>query len=428
MTTDSTETSPSHVVLDFDGTCTQVPAVYEHYLDLYGIELGRALGLNLGTAWKDAQQAVRDRSPRAAWMVAGCPAAPAAGDPYILADESAKYLARQRSLTLPTDLNAHAHAYATAPAPWRPEAKRTLSRLIDLGVTVAFVSNSSTKIVGARLDELFKDDAAPRSRISVFSDAGKFRICELPWDPPPSSATEARFAALSAAQGTQSPAETGRPIYLRRGQYFQAIERVLDGHLERLSTTVFCGDIWEMDLAMPAALGACVHLLTREQPFDTYEYETESLRAVGRRGKLSESLTGLLEWFEPATSEETALIRGGNASIYVSDMDRAVRFYSDSLGLRLRTRIGNEWAEIDAGDGMVIGLHPANPPTTVKPSSVGAINVELKVVGSLDDVVGALKERGVRFQGSIAEYENVRLATFTDPDGNVILLAQQTTA
>src|SRR5687768_10946041 len=100
MKTELTKASPTHVVLDFDGTCTQVPAVYEQYLDLYGIELGRALGLNLGTAWKDAQQAVRDRSPRAAWMLGGCPAAPAAGDPYILADESAKYLARQRSLTL----------------------------------------------------------------------------------------------------------------------------------------------------------------------------------------------------------------------------------------------------------------------------------------------------------------------------------------
>jgi hypothetical protein len=46
----------------------------------------------------------------------------------------------------------------------------------------------------------------------------------------------------------------------------------------------------------------------------------------------------------------------------------------------------------------------------------------------LADVVRTLKERRVPFQGSIADYENVRLATFTDPDGNAILLAQQTKA
>ena len=119
------------------------------------------------------------------------------------------------------------------------------------------------------------------------------------------------------------------------------------------------------------------------------------------------------------------MISGGNTSIYVSDMDRAVRFYSETLGLRLRSRIGNEWAEIDAGDGMVIGLHPASPPATVAPGTVGAINVELKVTGSLDLDVQQLKERGVSFTKPIANYEHVRIATFTDPDGNVILLAQQ---
>src|SRR5262249_48390723 len=32
----------------------------------------------------------------------------------------------------------------------------------------------------------------------------------------------------------------------------------LDGDFDALTNTVFCGDIWEMDLAMPYALGAKV--------------------------------------------------------------------------------------------------------------------------------------------------------------------------
>lgn len=77
-----------------------------------------------------------------------------------------------------------------------------------------------------------------------------------------------------------------------------------------------------------------------------------------------------------ATLIEHAPISGGNASVYVSDMDRAVEFYTKSLGLRLRVRIADEWAEVDAGKGLTIGLHPASP-RTVSPGTTGAINIEL---------------------------------------------------
>jgi hypothetical protein len=35
--------------------------------------------------------------------------------------------------------------------------------------------------------------------------------------------------------------------------------------------------------------------------------------------------------------------------------------------------------EIDAGDGFVIGLHPARPPETPEPGTPGVINIELRV-------------------------------------------------
>jgi catechol 2,3-dioxygenase-like lactoylglutathione lyase family enzyme len=117
------------------------------------------------------------------------------------------------------------------------------------------------------------------------------------------------------------------------------------------------------------------------------------------------------------------MLSGGNASVYITDMDRAIRFYVDSLGLRLKVRIASEWAEIDAGEGLVIGLHPAQPTGTAA-GTPGAINIELKATVPLEDVVAILKERGVTIEGKINNYENVRLATVLDPDGNAILLAQ----
>src|SRR5712692_5505080 len=51
------------------------------------------------------------------------------------------------------------------------------------------------------------------------------------------------------------------------------------------------------------------------------------------------------------------MINGGLATVYVSDMDRAVNFYSETLGLKLQYRAGPGWAQLDAGKGLILGLH-----------------------------------------------------------------------
>ncbi|MDC3379230.1 VOC family protein [Planctomycetota bacterium] len=118
------------------------------------------------------------------------------------------------------------------------------------------------------------------------------------------------------------------------------------------------------------------------------------------------------------------MIEGGNASIYVSNMDASVEFFTQVVGLRLRTRVGTDWAEIEAGKGFVIGLHPAHSGKTVDPGTRGAINVELNVTRPMEEVVDALKAKGVEFDGPILSYEFVKIATFKDPDGNAIVLGE----
>jgi hypothetical protein len=60
-----------------------------------------------------------------------------------------------------------------------------------------------------------------------------------------------------------------------------------------------------------------------------------------------------------APTDAPAPISGGNVSVYVSNMDRAVDFYTTSLGLPLKVRIANEWAEVDAGKGTIRMLEAA---------------------------------------------------------------------
>ena len=107
------------------------------------------------------------------------------------------------------------------------------------------------------------------------------------------AAERARFEQLDGALRVDG---LKRPIYLRRGSYFEAMCDVYnrfgdaDKPIEnKLSETLVCGDIYELDLALPAALGAQVHLIERAEPFPLYDYE----RARMGKGQISASLKAL---------------------------------------------------------------------------------------------------------------------------------------
>ncbi len=117
------------------------------------------------------------------------------------------------------------------------------------------------------------------------------------------------------------------------------------------------------------------------------------------------------------------MITGGNATIFVSDMDRAVTFYTDILGLALEYRAGNHWAQVMTTSGLRLGLHPQSP-NGPKPGSRGAISVGFDVKQPLEGLVGDLTAKGVRFEGPIKEDKAVRLAHFADPDGNELYLCE----
>jgi catechol 2,3-dioxygenase-like lactoylglutathione lyase family enzyme len=113
------------------------------------------------------------------------------------------------------------------------------------------------------------------------------------------------------------------------------------------------------------------------------------------------------------------MITGGNATVYVSDMDRAVDFYVNTLGLKLGARYGNHWAEVEAGKGFVIGLHPKSdkaPP----PGTSGSICIGLMLDEPIDQVIQRLTAKGVRFRGPVLRDQKSgnAFALLGDQDGN----------
>ena len=97
------------------------------------------------------------------------------------------------------------------------------------------------------------------------------------------------------------------------------------------------------------------------------------------------------------------MIHGGNTTLYVADINASIRFYTETLGLELRMRAEDNWAEIDAGPGLLLGLHPAREGQTPDPDPKGTISVGFNVTGALEEMMQTLQERGVAFLGPIVE-------------------------
>ena len=114
----------------------------------------------------------------------------------------------------------------------------------------------------------------------------------------------------------------------------------------------------------------------------------------------------------------TPLPSGGHAIVYVSNMDAAIRFYTETLGLKLTNRFENHFATAEIGRSLVLGIHPRTPHTPV-PGTKGSMTLGLMVDEPLDKVVTRLAQRGVRLTG---RSESAHSVDIEDLDGNVITL------
>lgn len=117
------------------------------------------------------------------------------------------------------------------------------------------------------------------------------------------------------------------------------------------------------------------------------------------------------------------MISGGNATVFVSNMDAAIEFYTDVLGLKLTNRFGDAWATVEAGKGLTIGLHPASSKYPA-PGTKGSIVLGLEIDEPIESVVARLSGRGVRFLGAIIDDQAGKFAHLEDPDGNEMYLWQ----
>ena len=99
-----------------------------------------------------------------------------------------------------------------------------------------------------------------------------------------------------------------------------------------------------------------------------------------------------------------------NIWVPVADIERAVDFYENTLGLEVTKRDG-PWAEVDANE-VTIGLNGREPEVTQ--AEGGPVLTFQNGEGSLEEAVEELKSRGVEFPGEISDHDWGRVATFPE--------------
>jgi lactoylglutathione lyase len=109
----------------------------------------------------------------------------------------------------------------------------------------------------------------------------------------------------------------------------------------------------------------------------------------------------------------------GAVILLVSNMDKSVKFYRDTMGLPLKTK-SKDWTEFFNKD-TVLALHPAKKKSGIKTGSGMLVGFE---VSDIDATVKKLKTKKVKFYKKPTEEPFGKHAIVKDPDGHLISIAE----
>ena len=280
--------SPRSVVLDYDGTLTDVDAGAAAFRARFDEGIATIVGhsvAEVASLFREVEAEIARNPQRYAWSFRGALVAPASADPYIRAT-CAAHLVFDRVGFLPGDetmradriYRVHRDSYRSAHTVFREEARAVLEALLARFGVVHVVTNAAPEIVSTRIASL---GVAFGERLRVVGDARKFVVEPASLDP----------EVFARVPETLTLPQLPRPVLVRRGHYFDALVTIARELSVPYEDMLVCGDIFELDLALPFVLGTRVHLLTRPT---TPEYE-QAFVASAARGGVGSTLSSLLE-------------------------------------------------------------------------------------------------------------------------------------
>jgi predicted enzyme related to lactoylglutathione lyase len=115
------------------------------------------------------------------------------------------------------------------------------------------------------------------------------------------------------------------------------------------------------------------------------------------------------------------MVTGGNATLYVTSVSASVKFYTETLALKLLSHYGEHWATVRAGESLTLGLHPRRDADNSS-GAKGSIEIGLEIDEAIESAVARLSAADIRFTGEVKRTPQGNFAHFADPDGNPFYL------
>lgn len=276
------------VVLDFDGTCTDAeeegkPFIIGYAEDLR-ILLGRKAEEVAPVLWS-VEAEIAANPGENGWLYNGLIVAPATVDPYLrmkaiarrVFDYFGAFLDRTDRERLMEFL--YTNNYPLTGVAFKDGAAQMLRELCaNKEIAVYVVTNSHTESVRRKIVMLSAgNDELTGMCERVIGGAKKYLVDGRP---------------DHVAESVTLPG-LSRPVYLRRSAYFEVLERLRQTHDVGWEAVTVIGDIFELDLALPFALGARVGLVLNQF---TPGYEKDFIAANSARAGFINSLGEVLSF------------------------------------------------------------------------------------------------------------------------------------
>lgn len=240
---------PRAVIFDFDGTLTDPDSAAARFRSTFF----ESVGLHSSVAadrWRRALEAIDATTIEPDVSLDGVAVARSDADPWLLATGVARAALAAAGVgpeAIEAAIREGFHrAYASSPCAFRPGVGALLDGLARR-CTLAVVSNSPPDRVRARLAESGAD-AKTLDALLVVGGAQKFALIAS------ESAHGSQWRRAIGASRVWEGAP--RPVALGRGRYLDAIAAVCAQAACTPGELVVCGDVFELDLAVPIALGA----------------------------------------------------------------------------------------------------------------------------------------------------------------------------
>lgn len=248
-------------ILDFDGTVTDAEAEGAPYTESYLRDLSVLTNVSLDSIKARATeclQLIHANPDQYGFEFKDKIVAPAMVDPYLRMGPIAKQIFEDLLPNFDPEFRRrlfqvlYRHNYAKSATVFRPGAHEVLTRLYKRNAFV--VTNSDTGAVIQKILTLGNANEGLGSLVwlvdHVYGNAQKFNLDDIDDD-----------EGLDKVPETMEIPGLSRLVYLRRTRYFNVLNSIRRGFPVHWDEVAVAGDIFELDLALPLALGAQVALV-----------------------------------------------------------------------------------------------------------------------------------------------------------------------